>query len=136
MATAVDDVPIEEIEAGTEETVSEVTGTPRTRLVETFAATNFRDMGRGKDRSVVSGRWASNAALIRVTSGSWKIVIGVRKARSEDKTVVRCAPSTRSPSSQVHVVDEDWLFDGKNVDKVVFGFIGGRFSSRRTHGRS
>ena len=57
------------------------------------------------------------------------MVIGVRKARSEDKTVVRCAPSTRSPSSQVHVVDEDWLFDGKNVDKVVFGFMGGRFSS-------
>ena len=71
-----------------------------------------------------------------MTSEDWKIVIGVRRARNEDKMVVRCAPITRSPSSQVHVVDKDWLFDVKNVEKEVFGFIGGgQIFVGQTHSR-
>ena len=116
----------EEVEGIDDEMTSE---TQRTKQVETFAATGFKDSVRGRDRNVIGGRWATNAALIKVASGGWKVVTGFRKARSEEKILVRFASSIRAPNAQVHMVDEEWLFKGTNVDKIIFGFLGGRFSS-------
>ena len=100
------------------------------RRVEILAANDFKDKERGNSKEALTQRWLSpGAAAIQLVSGRWKKVIGIRKARNENKYHVRFAASETTPPAQTHSEDEDWLFNPANVIKIVFGMCGGRFDS-------
>ena len=100
MATETEAVP-EEMEITQEPNQqTEPTG-DRIRAVGIYAASDFKDKERGNTKEALTQRWfAPGAAVIQLVSGRWKKVIGIRKARNENKHHVRFAASETTPPVQ------------------------------------
>ena len=102
MATENETVP-EEMEISQEPNRTQQTEptVDRTRAVGIYAASDFKDKERGNTKEALTQRWfAPGAAVIQLVSGRWKKVIGIRKARNENKHHVRFAASETTPPVQ------------------------------------
>ena len=103
MATA-PDATVEEMDVEREITPQTEHTVAATRYIGIHAANDFMDKERGNTKEALTQRWLlPNAAAIQLVSGRWKRVVGIRKARNENRFQVRFAASeatTPSPGPQ------------------------------------
>ena len=94
-----------------------------------FASMGFSGGLPSIGKNEVKSRWLDQPAAIKMPNGKWNIVVDVRQRRNSEVMMIKFAASPTTPSIQVKNEDEEWFMAPVNVIKVVFGFVGGRFSA-------
>ena len=72
----------------------------------------------------------ASSPFVQLKDGRYEMASAVRKVTNEQRSEIRIGDSGTSPAAQTKVVSEPWLLDPSNTERIVFGFVGGSFTSQ------